>query len=312
MIPEITVLTYYFRLQYLRQQRRLLEWGMHPVVSALLIIVVFIVCSQYLFIKLDLAPWIYLGISYMILIRNMEEEGKLHLETILTKQNFRKIAWIENAIIAAPFLGFLFFKQHFLQASFLVIIILSLPMISHYKLVPKAIPTPFKKLPFELPIGFRKSILLFPLVLFITFKGIQVANTNLVIATIGAVFLIFANFYIKAEPIWYVWIFSKNRNHFLLHKLKQSLTGAAMITIPIAIILAFIFPNQWMGIILVEIGGLLLLGCVILAKYSAFPHEMGLPQGILLGLILLFPPMIVIAIPIFYKMALRKLEVYLK
>lgn len=73
-----------------------------------------------------------------------------------------------------------------------------------------------------------------------------------------------------------------------------------------AILIAF--PSAWLTTLLVYMGGNVILSSMIVAKYSAFPHEMSIPQGIFYGLSLLFPPMLLITIWVFYSQSKKRLE----
>ncbi|MCB0664046.1 MAG: hypothetical protein KDC24_14970, partial [Saprospiraceae bacterium] len=57
--------------------------------------------------------------------------------------------------------------------------------------------------------------------------------------------------------------------------------------------------------------GYLYLGTLILGRYAGYPKEMGIPQALLLGFSVWFPPMLVIIIPIFYKQAVKRLQLIL-
>jgi len=139
----------------------------------------------------------------------------------------------------------------------------------------KVLPTPFKKLPFEPIVGFRKTFLVLLGILFLIIKAIQVGNYNLGIVSYGATFLTMMSYYSKPEPKFFVWIFDRTSKIFLRSKLFQCLFAAASI---------------------------------IFAKYSAYPSEMSILEGLLYAVGLSFPPLLLIIIPIFYKKSLRNLN----
>ena len=68
------------------------------------------------------------------------------------------------------------------------------------------------------------------------------------------------------------------------------------------------FPSEWMTTLLVYVGSYIILGSVVVAKYSSFPHEMNVPQGIMYALSLLFPPLLVVAVWVFYSKSKKRLE----
>ena len=47
---------------------------------------------------------------------------------------------------------------------------------------------------------------------------------------------------------------------------------------------------------------------VILAKYSAYPKKINLPQGILLALSLAMPPLLLVLVPFFYIQSKNRLK----
>jgi hypothetical protein len=53
------------------------------------------------------------------------------------------------------------------------------------------------------------------------------------------------------------------------------------------------------------------LTAIIFAKYSSFPNEMSLSQVILIGLSFMFPPILLIFIPLFYSQSIKKLNTIL-
>ena len=58
--------------------------------------------------------------------------------------------------------------------------------------------------------------------------------------------------------------------------------------------------------------GFAFLMLIILAKYAAYPAEMNLPEGIMIALCLIFPPLLLGLIPFFYRKAVNKLTFLLK
>ena len=58
--------------------------------------------------------------------------------------------------------------------------------------------------------------------------------------------------------------------------------------------------------------GFAFLWTVILAKYSAYPNEINIPEGILFALCIYFPPLLIALIPFFYVKSIKKLNLLLK
>ena len=58
--------------------------------------------------------------------------------------------------------------------------------------------------------------------------------------------------------------------------------------------------------------GYVYLCCIIAARYSSFPYEMGLAQGILLALCIVAPPAAIIILPYFFNRSVERLQPILK
>jgi hypothetical protein len=218
---------------------------------------------------------------------------------------------IENAILTLPFLVYLIYEEQFLVAIGLFVIAMILAFYSSKISINWVIPTPFRKLPFEYIVGFRKSLLFIILVYFITFQAILVDNFNLALATLGALFLTGMSYYLKPEQYYFVWIFSDKPEEFLKRKMISSMICSSVITLPILVSLIVSFPEMIIYSIAVQIVGYIFMISIIVAKYSAYPHEMSVPQGMLYALSLWFSPLLLIVIPIFYKQSKRKLDTIL-
>jgi hypothetical protein len=84
--------------------------------------------------------------------------------------------------------------------------------------------------------------------------------------------------------------------------------AATLLVLPILLSLLVFYPSDYTVILLFFVMGLLFLWTVILAKYSAYPGEMNLPEGITIAFSLYFPPLLLAMIPIFYTKSIRKLK----
>ena len=64
----------YFKLQYSRLQRKLIEWGINPILGILIALILFLILSWFLFIKTDYAAWIYImaAMSYLIKLNSKD------------------------------------------------------------------------------------------------------------------------------------------------------------------------------------------------------------------------------------------------
>lgn len=303
---------YYFELQYRRFARRMNEFGIHPVVAILLLLVVFLIGSVILFSKTDHSKWAYLLIGLSVVTSLSDFERIVRLKSIFRKVDFLKIRLIENGLLLIPFTIYLFFEQNYLVGIILLSAGLLLAPFSSRIPSSFVIPTPFKKIPFEFIVGFRKTILVILLSYFVCAKAIQVGNFNLGIASLGLLILISLSFYIKPEEYHFVWIYSKNVKGFLVKKLLDSYLCCSIIMSPIILSLSIAFFDKTWIVFLIMMVGLIFLSTIILAKYARFPKELNLPEAILFSMCFWFPPLLLVVLPIFYIHANRNLKTILE
>lgn len=87
--------------------------------------------------------------------------------------------------------------------------------------------------------------------------------------------------------------------------------NASLLAVPILLALSCFYPTQiFIFVALFLIGNLYVLTIVIM-KYSAYPHEMNLPEGIVLTCSIFFPPILLLILPFYISKANRKLSPYL-
>ena len=146
------------------------------------------------------------------------------------------------------------------------------------------------------------------MIYFLIGKAIQVDNFNLGVVSFGVLFLICMSFYLKPEPSYFVWVHADSPDSFLKRKLGWAFICATTMTVPALLSLIVFFPDYLIISIVVAVVGYIYLSSMVFAKYSAFPKEINVPQGIMYVISLWFPPLLLLVIPIFYKKAKRNLE----
>lgn len=133
-------------------------------------------------------------------------------------------------------------------------------------------------------------------------------NFNLGVFALLLVFPVLLSFYSKLENEYYVWTFTDTPKGFLINKIKTGLVYLSILVIPILIVLGIFFLSETFTLFIFMLLGYVYLVTIILAKYSAYPNEMNLPQGILIGISLLFPPILIGIIPFFYLQSIKRLN----
>ena len=211
-----------------------------------------------------------------------------------------------------PFLAFLLYKQLFVSAGLLFTSTVILALVNFRTSLNFTIWTPFSKQPFEFTSGFRNTFYLFFLAYILTIIAVFVNNFNLGVFSMLLVFATTLSYYTKPENEFYVWTYNHNPRQFLFGKIKTAILYSSSLAIPIALVLA-VFYYQNIGLILLFFAiGWAFLTAVIVAKYSAYPDEMNIPQGILLAICLWFPPVLIVLIPFLFRKSENQLSSLLK
>jgi len=304
-------MNFYFTLQYRRTIRSLKELELHPFIALIFAVLAFIGLSKFLFYKTDMASWVYCFLTVSALLNMGTKKRNDQLKTIFKKKDYLSIRILENGLLLLPFVLYLCYEQAFLLALVLIPIAVGLAVLTNFPQIQKTIPTPFKKFPFEFIIGFRKTVWFIFLIYLIAGKALQVGNYNLGIFSLAVLFFTSMSFYSKPEEEYYCWIFSIGPVAFLLRKIRDGIISISILTFPILIAAFVFFPENLWITIAVQLLGYIYLVSMILAKYSAFPGVLNLAHGIFYGISILFPPLLIIIIPIFYIQAKRRLTTIL-
>ncbi len=301
---------YYFKLQMKRIDRWFTTIGLPFAWGLVLGIILFTIGSFALFYKTEFAPMLYVLIALMLLGTHAQSMAVQQSKRLFTSNQYYQIRLIENGLILLPFIIFLLYQQQSTVALGLLLCGLLFAFFGKAYVFPFVLPTPFARKPFEYIVGFRKTWALLILAYFIFFQALQVDNFNLVLGTIGLLFLIHASYYVQAEPEIYLWNYNKSASAFLRHKIDFALSNALVCSLPMLLI-SLLYYSERLPILAAIFGvGLLVVLLLVLAKYSAYPKEMNVPQGILIAMSIGFPPFLLISIPLFYRQAKKRLIPY--
>ena len=292
--------------------RRFKDNGFNPFFAHVILAVGFSGLSIYLFKMTEFAEYIYL-LSALTIVGNLSETRRTEFLKICFGERQLKIIRItENLIYSMPFLAFLLYKQLFVSAGLLFTSTVILALVNFRTSLNFTIWTPFSKQPFEFTSGFRNTFYLFFLAYTLSVIAVFVNNFNLGVFSMLLVFATTLSYYTKPENEFYVWTYNRNPRQFLFGKIKTAILYSSSLAIPIALVLA-VFYYQNIGLILLFFAiGWAFLTAVIFAKYSAYPDEMNIPQGILLAICLWFPPVLIVLIPFLFRKSENQLSSLLK
>lgn len=300
----------YFILQFTLLSRYFSDARIHPFLGWGGILALIFVGSFFIFQRTEYASYILVIIVFGIFFRLADEARVGFLKQVFGIPKFYVLRCTENLLTSIPFLFVLIYKLAFLEA--LLILAGVFLVVSSKSKIRFTLPTPFYNYPFEFTVGFRKTFFLFPLVYALMVVSIWVGNANLGLASVVGCFLIILTFYHKPEDEYYVWVYSKSPSKFLLEKQVVGLVYSLILTTPMVISLLYFFPDLLWKMLVGLLVCVVFLITFIFAKYTAYPHEMNLPEGILLAFGLTFPPLLLVMIPYFYYRSVRRLSYYLK
>jgi hypothetical protein len=302
----------YFKLLYRMTNRRFKDTGFEPLFAYLILTVGFVGLSIYLFHKTEFAEYIYV-LSALTLIGKLSETRRTEfLKICFGDTKLKKIRVTENLICSLPFLIFLLYKQLFLSALLLFVLTTILALVNFRTTLNFTLWTPFSQRPFEFTTGFRNTFYLFFVAYALTVIAVSVNNFNLGVFAMLLVFATTLSYYTKPENEYYVWIYNVNAKEFLFSKIKTAILFSTSLALPIAIVIAIFYPQNIGILLLFFLVGWTFLISVIVSKYSAYPDEMNITQGILLALCIWFPPILVILIPYLFKKSENRLSSLLK
>lgn len=301
----------YFQLQYQMACRRLREAGIHPALGWMLGMTGFVLFSGYMFKRTKFAGVLLLLLAFSLLLKLSERSRNDFLLSTFGDRRKRQVRIVENLCASLLFLAVLAWKGAFIEAAALMVLAILLAMFAFRTSFSVTIPTPFYADPFEFTTGFRRSFYLFPAVYALVVIAVAIGNLNLGIFAMTSVFLIASDYYSRPEDEYYVWIYARTPNAFLLRKIRSATRNVMILGLPVLVALLVFHPRSSGVILLFYLIGLVFLWTVVLAKYSTYPQEMNLTEGILILVCIVFPPIMLVCIPLFYSRSAEKLKPFL-
>lgn len=292
--------------------RKMIDFGLPILIGYTFLPLIFILGSNYLFRKTAFANYLFGLLAVLVVSKLSEPNRNNFLKSIFSKKKYRNLRVLENIIYCAPFTLFLIYKKQFIFSLLLNLAVIITALFNFGTTLNITIPTPFSKKPFEFTVGFRKTFYMFPIAYFLTYISISVGNFNLGVFSILFMALICFSYYSEIENEYFIWNFKQSSKEFLLDKTKTCLTYFTLLTVPSIVSLSISFYNEIAILMILFILCYAYLLTIILAKYSAFPNNMHLPQGILILMSFAFPPILFVVIPLFYSQSIKKLNTILK
>lgn len=298
---------YHFELLLTRLKRWFDYIGIHPIVGAVIVSLLFIVGAQLLFYRTSYAPYLLVALGMSIILKLSDTRRNEMMHLLYGKAKSSQIRAYENLIVASPFVLYLLYEAQWSMALVMLVFSVVSALIRFKQGISWAIPTPYRRLVYEYTIGFRKNLWLIILFYFVFGQSIAVQNFNLSMVCLIALSLLGMSFLMKVEPHYYIWIYTKSVRSFLLHKLRISLIAVSILILPVLAIMLYTYTDQWLLILIAYLVGLGYQVFGILTKYSSYPQELSLLKAIVFVISLLCPPLMAILSIIYYRQAQHKL-----
>lgn len=272
----------------------------------------FFLGSVTLFQYTEWAPTIYLIVQLILLNVIGSKRHFTLLAQLFDKKEHFKIRMIENMILTLPFLVIFTVYYEFQFAILSIIVSLVLALSKGIDLNSRTIPTPFPKRPFEFTNGFRLNWLVIVSVTAVSIIALVVDNVNLGIVCVFLSNLVCLRAYAIHEPKEILWISSSKPTAFLFKKMWLGIFQSLIITLPFATVLAIVYPEMSLIILIAQSLGILYIITALFAKYAYYPDEGNLTGGFMLAFSILLPPALIITIPYLYSSAKSNLDQILK
>ncbi|MHC8950380.1 hypothetical protein [Sphingobacterium hungaricum] len=299
---------YYLNLQFQLWSRQIQETGV-PVFFAGLILLGLLILLNYLFTVYPIyAPYAVALIGLQIMGFLSNHNRNEFLKTAFPTKEYYKIRAIENLLFASPFLILLVIHAEFLVATGFLILSVLMLFLKIKAFNQKAIPTPFKKKPFEFIIGFRNNWATL-LILYILFSiGLSFDNFNLGLVCMALAGLSQIRNYDLTESEFYVWNYSMKPKEFLLFKLKRACIQLSAIVFPMLLALIIRYPSYGIFSLCVLLICCIAISFFITVKYAVFPRAIQIPEYLLfcIGIVLL--PLAFFLFPYYFNKASQNLK----
>jgi hypothetical protein len=298
----------YFLLRFKICNRTLKALGMPPFIGYFLLLFAFYLGSNALFEKTTYALPFYFGIFLFSISKLFSRKEIDFLKICFGKTKTIQLRTITYFLVAVPFVLFLVYKKNNIGIVGILIISQLFSLITLKRRQIKSLPTPFYQHPFEFSVGFRKTYYFIPILFFMLYKGIEVGNYNIFLATIIALFVGLGSYYGTPENDYYVWNFNKNPHEFLSYKLRIAFRYSFYFILPISGFYLYFTPENWETYFYFIVLCYLFLVAMIISKYAAYPNKIAIPQAIFFGFCIYFPILLIGYIPYYYKQATKQLN----
>lgn len=301
----------WFQLQYLMLIRSVREAGLHPLVA--LTLSLGLLCLL-VFLGWDRVPHPDAVFSILLLTamtKLMLRPRNEFMEMVFGTEVHYRLRIAENLILAIPFTICLILKQAWVWT---VLFPVTATLAAFFRTDPgsgRVLPTPFGKIPYEVPAGFRKTLPWIALSAAVLAAGILSGNHALFPASLIILVLVSASYYGEPDEPLYIWIFKTTPRTFLFKKFRASAWFTVTLAIPV-LIAALTLDSQWLPVLTgILLFGLCLNALVIAGRYSSFPSKLSFANGLIMAFAVIFLPLFPIVLVWLIRRSERRLSTLL-
>lgn len=305
------LLTYYFKLRWTLFLRKLSGHGIKPIVAGIAIVALIILAAVYLPERTENAGEIVVGISLYFISMNMNRDRNRFLQFQFGKIQSMIVNALEALFIASPGIFINLLYGEFLLSALLLIAAILIGISNFSIPQPSSLPTPYRKTPFEFIVGFRTAFWTYLLVIAAMAVGYFSENANLSFFSLIIISLLHIGFYQKPEAPQWVIIFKQNASGFLWLKCKQALVNHNLTLLPFVIIQYLLFSESLPWILMLFALSNIYLMTTIFLKYSSYPSEVQITDGVIFAISLVVPPLLFLTIPVLLNKSKKHLNPYL-
>ncbi|MFC7522875.1 hypothetical protein ACFQRK_02890 [Parapedobacter sp. GCM10030251] len=279
------------------------DWGVNPWLVYIGLPLLFLMGSEAFFSRMTYAKWGYGGMATLALFQLSGQTRIRFLKQVFSRAQFWRIRLLENMLMVAPFMLFLLYKGEPRFALGLVALAVALLPLRIGTFGMTIVSTPFSVQPFEFAVGFRNSVGMLLIAYILMAIGIYVDNEHLSIATLLLAVFVCANYYAWSEPPLYVWVYPLTPQSFLGVKVRTAFRHLTVVLLPMILAVGCFFSDDWLTVLVASAVGYSYLALAVLAKYAAFPQSVSIPQGVFMVLSFVFPPLLLVSLPYFFRRA---------
>ncbi len=307
-MEKLDFILYYFQFQFRRLNRGLIEFGIIPWIAYFLLSFAFVGFSYLLFKRTEYAVYLYSFVSIFYMYTLDDPNKSRFLKNIFSRQDLYLLRCTERLSIALPFIIFLFVMNYFIAPLALILLSFLFALQIRTTDFKFRVPSPFGKYPYEFAIGFRKYYLFLVVLLGTYFIGLFVDNFNLALVSLLSSHLVFIYFYSESEPMYYTWIHHFSPREYIWYKSGIATYYSILSSIVFLLILIYHYPDSYLLSIGLYILSLVYLLLYILMMYASLPNGISFPTAIIFVGSIVFPPVLILVLPLYYRKSINKLN----